>query len=149
VLDGRTAPVVQVVRQTTSTNFEKHTSIFSDKGLVCEDVYHVEHIVIHGLGVGHHAFEDSLLTVRVSILNDVVKAVRCVDVLVSRSDSVTELVLETNILRGSSFESLLLLRSVRLELEAGGGEGVERAEVSDIHLFILNDERVDNTFLGE
>jgi hypothetical protein len=85
----------------------------------------------------------------VSILNDVVKAVRGVDVLVSRSDSVTELVLETNILRGSSSESLLLLRSVRLELEAGGGESVERAEVSDRGLFILNDERVDNSFLGE
>lgn len=97
----------------------------------------------------HHAFEDSLLAVRVSILNDVVKAIRGVDALVSRSDSVTKLVLETNILRSSSSESLLLLRSVRLELEACGGESVKRAEVSDRVFFILNDERVDNALLGE
>lgn len=69
--------------------------------------------------------------------------------MVARSHSVAKLVLEAHILRSSGSEGLLLLRGVGLELEAGGGESVERAEVGYGLLFIVNYKGIDDAFLGE
>lgn len=74
MLNGRATPVVQVVRQTASTNLEHH-AFFLHKVFVLEYVYHVEDIVTLSLSVSHHAFEKVLLAFGISILDDIVKTV--------------------------------------------------------------------------
>jgi len=149
VLNGRAPPVVQVVRQTASTDLEQH-AFFLNQVFVLEDVNHVEYIVAFSLSVSHHALEEVLLAFGITILDNIVKTVGGVDLVVSRSDSVTMLVLEVNILRSGSSEGLSLLLGISEEFEAAGGESVERAEVRDgLVLFIINNEGVDDTFLGE
>jgi len=150
VLNGRAAPVVKVVGQATTSNLEHHV-FFLSQVLVLEDIDHVEHIEALGLGVGQHAFKQSLATGLVSVLDDVVKTVGRVDLVVSRSDSLAKLVLEVEVRRSGVIEVYLLLGSVGEELEATGGQGVERNEVRNggLVLFVIDYERVDNSILGQ
>lgn len=149
MLNGRAAPVVKVVGQATTTGLEEH-ACFLREVFVLENINHVEHIVALSLSNGHHAVEEVHLAFKVSILDYIVIAVGRVDLVVPRSDGVSVLVLEENILRGGCPDSLGLLLSIGEELKATGGESVKRDEVGDgLVLFIVNNERVDNSFLGE
>lgn len=78
MLDGRASPVVKVVRQAATTDFKEH-GLFSGEVFVLKDVHHVEHVVFKGLGVGHHAFEEELLSISVAVLNHVVETVGGID----------------------------------------------------------------------
>ena len=69
--------------------------------------------------------------------------------MVTRSHGVAKLVLELNILRSGGSEGLSLLRGVGLELKAGRGQSIERAEVGDGLLFVINYKGIDDSFLGQ
>lgn len=149
MLNGRAAPVVKVVGQATTSNFEHHVFILG-QGFVLEDIHHVEYIEALGLGVGQHAFKQSLATGLVAVLDDVVKTVGRIDLVVSGSDSLSKLVLEVEVRRSGVIKVYLLLGSVGEELETTGGQRVERNEVRNGGrvIFVIDHEGVDNSFLG-
>jgi len=150
VLNGRAAPVVKVVGQAATSNLEHHV-FFLGQGFVLEDIHHVEYIETLGLGVGQHAFKQSLATGLVSVLDDVVKTVGRIDLVVSRSDSLSKLVLEVEVRRSGVIKVYLLLGSVGEELETTGGQRVERNEVRNGGrvIFVIDHEGVDDSFLGQ